>query len=465
MNSIEDGARAAMQAVAGSIADAPPLRLDPARLALPQSAEVREADERALRTLPPAAKLPARLRQGTGRMRRHQAWLAPLAAAAVIVAVALSLVLVRIHPNARVVPPSAPVFVPAGSVPRYFVELDPTGSGASASNGLLIADTYTGKTLASVAPPAGLTFQSVSAASDDRTFVLFVTPAAATWSTGSWYELRIAPGTAHPATLTRLPVRPLPAVDAMAVSGSGRELAVVQTGAETTQPEVLSIYSLATGGLLHSWSTPQGSRVLLDLGSNGSGPLANGPLLTWVDDDRGIIFPGQPSGNLQSWKVRQLDVSATGSSLAADSRIVWTDQSYPSQRDKYGCDLNNPLAVSPNGRTFVCASGTSEANGDRLMKWVVYPSGVNPRGRVLYQTESNMGTGSSGYSGGLSDNDVVLWTNQSASTMIVLWYRFGTSDLTSTSTHFGVISNGRFFPLPAALITSPTLFSPMSIAW
>jgi hypothetical protein len=463
VNSIEDGARAAMQAVAGSIADAPPLRLDPARLALPRTAEAREADERALRTLPPAAKRPARVRQSTGRIRRHQAWLAPLAAAAVVVAVALSLVLVRIHPNARVVPPSAPVFVPAGSVPRYFVELDPMGSGANASNGLLIADTYTGKTLASVAPPAGLTFQSVSAASDDRTFVLFATPAATNWSTDSWYELRIAPGSAHPATLTRLPVRSLPYALAMAVSGSGRELAVVSTGAEPTQPDVLSIYSLATGGLLHSWFTPHGSRVLPDLAWNVSGPLAVWPILTWVNDDRAIIFPGQPSGNLQSWTVRQLDVSAKGSSLAADSPIVWTDQTDRSQRDKYGCDLDNPLAVSPDGQTFVCPSGTSEANGERLMKWLVYPSGVNPRGRVLYQTESNMGTGSSGYNSGLSDNDVVLWTNQSGSTLIVLWYRIAANEVTTT--HFGVISNGRFFPLPAALITDPTFFSPMSIAW
>jgi hypothetical protein len=380
-----------------------------------------------------------------------------------VVAVALSLVIVKIHPNARVVPPTAPVSVPAGSVPRYFAELDPVGGAANTSNGLLVADTYTGKTLASVAPPAGLTFQSVSAASDDRTFVLFATPAATKWSTGSWYELRIAPGTAHPATLTRLPVKPLPYVDGMAVSGSGRELAVVQSGAEVTQPDVLSIYSLATGGLLHSWSTPHGSRVLPDLASNATGPLADWPLLTWVDGDRGIIFPGQPSGNLQSWTVRQLDVTAKGGSLAADSRIVWTDQSYPSQRDKYGCDLDNPLAVSPDGATFICPSGTSEANGDRLMKWVVYPSGVNPRGRVLYQTESNMGSGSSGYNSGLSDDDVVLWTSQSGSTLIVLWYRFGANE--ATSIHFGVISNGRFFPLPATLITNPTLFSQMSIAW
>lgn len=114
-------------------------------------------------------------------------------------------------------------------------------------------------------------------------------------------------------------------------------------------------------------------------------------------------------------------MTAKGSSLAADSRVVWTDQSRSSGRDKYGCDLENPLAVSPDGRTFTCASGTGQANGDRLMKWLAYAPGVNPRGRLLYRTESDMGSGSSGYINGMSDNDVVLWVNHSGSTVIALW--------------------------------------------
>jgi hypothetical protein len=472
VNSIEDGARAAMQAVAGSITDAPPLRLDPARLTLPRSDEARQADEWALRTLPPAAKRPARVHRGTGRMRRHRAWLAPLAAAAAIVAVALSLVLVKIHPNARVVSPSArgsaPVSVPAGSVPRYFAEIDPAGQWPTSTSSLLIADTYTGKTVATVAPPAGLTFQSVSAASDDRTFVLFVTPAATQWSTGSWYQVRIAPGTAHPATLTRLPVTPLPYVEAMAVSGSGRDLAVVQTGADTTQPDVLSIYSLATGGLLHSWTTRYGSRVLPYFAWNSDGPVAAWPTLTWVDGDRRIAFLGDPSpsaaGNSFTWKMRELDVTAKGSSLQADSQVVWTEQTPNSGRDKYGCDLNNPLAISPTGQSFVCASGTAEANGERLMKWLVYPTGANSTGRLVYQMHSNMGSGSSGRGFGMSDeNDLVLWANPSGSTVIALWWRLVGNQ--PGDIHFGVISDGRFSPLPATLITTPALFSPTAIAW
>jgi hypothetical protein len=101
--------------------------------------------------------------------------------------------------------------------------------------------------VATVTPPDGMTFQSVSGASDDRTFVLFVTSYAAKWSTGLWYELRIAPGTAHLATLTHLPVKPLPYVETMALSESGSELAVVQTGANTmiTSPTFYSQLSIA----------------------------------------------------------------------------------------------------------------------------------------------------------------------------------------------------------------------------
>jgi hypothetical protein len=31
--------------------------------------------------------------------------------------------------------------------------------------------------------------------------------------------------------------------------------------------------------------------------------------------------------------------------------------------------------------------------------------------------------------------------------------------------HVGVISDGRFSPLPTSLITTPTLYSPTAIAW
>jgi hypothetical protein len=47
--------------------------------------------------------------------------------------------------------------------------------------------------------------------------------------------------------------------------------------------------------------------------------------------------------------------------------------------------------------------------------------------------------------------------------VIALWYRFLGAG--RTATRFGVISDGRYFPLAAALITTATLFSQTSIAW
>ena len=97
------------------------------------------------------------------------------------------------------------------------------------------------------------------------------------------------------------------------------------------------------------------------------------------------------------------------------------------------------------------------------MTWLVYPTGVNSSGRLVYQLKSNMGSGSSGYGSGLSDNDLVLWANQSGSTVIALWWRYLGNQVGDV--HFGVISGGRFSPLPTGLINSPTLYTPTSIAW
>jgi hypothetical protein len=128
----------------------------------------------------------------------------------------------------------------------------------------------------------------------------------------------------------RLPVRPLPYVEDMAVSETGSELAVVRTGANTTQPDVLSIYSLTTGQLLRSWTTRYGSRVLPYFSWNSDGPIAEWPTLTWVDGDRRIAYLGDPSpsvdGHSLTWTMRQLDVTAAGSSLQTDSQVVWTAQ-------------------------------------------------------------------------------------------------------------------------------------------
>ena len=170
-----------------------------------------------IRTAPPL-RLPAEPEAGPRRVRpprRWPRWWPPLAAAAAVIAVAATLVAVKSMQNPSSVSgngtASAPVTIPrytggTKGVPRYYVALK-RFDVKSGQYGIVEGDSLTGTTLATFAPPAGTTFQSVSAAADNRTFVIVaVTSSTGSFSlgfghatlTGSWYELRLAPGRNSP---------------------------------------------------------------------------------------------------------------------------------------------------------------------------------------------------------------------------------------------------------------------------
>ena len=245
---------AAMRDLAGTVTEAPPLRR-------PATATAHRAHE----------------------PRRWIRWTAPLAAAAAIVVVAVSLGLAKGSPDGGKpgnVRHTAPTAAPAasavpvesggpaiaagpvatagpGGTPRYYVvirQLNDYIESSGQRTDIVVGDTVTGQALVTFTPPPGVEFQSVTGDADDRTFVVFATesstlrgavpvkgvvPAADTVATGSWYAVRLAPGEA--ASLTRLPIKPVtvngsakygPALDQLfssfgsVVSGSGAELAV-----------------------------------------------------------------------------------------------------------------------------------------------------------------------------------------------------------------------------------------------
>ena len=76
----------------------------------------------------------------------------------------------------------------------------------------------------------------------------------------AWYLVRLTPGRAHPATLTRLPIPGEPPgtqVSAMALAPGGRELAVMfqrNVWSGKTGPLTISLYSLATGAPRRTWT-------------------------------------------------------------------------------------------------------------------------------------------------------------------------------------------------------------------
>lgn len=112
-----------------------------------------------------------------------------------------------------------------------------------------MGDSHTGKTIATIpfakgttpsAPPAG--------AADDRTFVV------ATSGPEPFYLLRISPGAADPARMTRLPIHFArnAVIESMALSADRSELAVVSGIAMSSG---LRVYSMASGQLQRAWST------------------------------------------------------------------------------------------------------------------------------------------------------------------------------------------------------------------
>jgi hypothetical protein len=330
MNTTEDRARAAMRAIARTVDDAPPLRLPRRHSAAPA---------------PRARRL------------RWRLWIAPLAAAMAVVAIALTLVAVRDRPGVRPTPAVTPA--PSTAVPpRYYVALNQASAGLPFS--LVVGDTITGKKIATVPAPPGGTFAGVSGAADDRTFVVGSEPGSpgdesASIEPRTWYLLRIEPGSAHPARLTRLPI-PVTTlgtdVEAIALSPDGSKLAVaVQPGYPTdavAAPAYLRVYSVATGATLRSWSTGDGNAAF-------GGPTYAVPdrndVLFWRDDGSALSFisswtvgsrnpdgsPVLPS-SVQARKIRVhttlrvLEAGGAGNDLIADSR----DRRVPRSRRPQG---------------------------------------------------------------------------------------------------------------------------------
>jgi hypothetical protein len=428
MTPVEDIVRSTTRAIAETVREVPSLKLSPG------------ADE--LVPAAPASAEPVAL--APRARRRSRAWLAPVAAAAAVLAIAVSLVIVRDIPNGRGVPPADQPS--ASSVPRYYVAASQLGKHPAVYS-LVIGDTRTGARLAAVAPPRGSTFQGVTGAADDRTFVVSSMPSSPVPRESlpvTWYLLRIAPGAAG-YTLTKLAIPDVRswAVEGIALSGSGRELAMTlfpvsakhQAGSPWWE---LRVYSVATGKLLRTWSSTE---------QNGFAPVVTVPglqdnrALTWVDSDHSIAFPtfGAPGQESE----RLLDVTARGGNLITHSRVIWSMPVRGSQR----CLLGSPR-VTADGKSVVCnmvpVRGGKQDHSRLAFGWLAYSLSAPGVPHVLYKVTVHASSQDASMSN-------VLWSAPSGRTLIIDW-AFGRS-LTSAAgfevVRSGIVSDGRFRPLPS----------------
>jgi hypothetical protein len=445
MSREEEAIRATTRAIAATVRDVPPLELEPA------------PGERH------AARRSSRGRPG-GAGPRLRSWLTPVAAAAVVVAVAIALVLVRGNPNEGVVPQPAPTVAGPGGVPRYYVALDPVTVNHVGGFGLLVGDTLTGQTLAVINPPAHMSYASVTAAADDRTFLAFATNTGGSGMNGGWYVLHLAPGTAHVVSLTSTPIHPQSGVRASALSGSGTLLAVAENGPPYALQRVI-VFSVATGRPLRAWST----KAAPDLWSSSS---AQQNLLTWIDGDRAIAFSDDVTP--LAWSVRRLNVGGPpgADDLIAGSQLIWSATANTGRP----CGWLPPL-VSADGHTIGCA--TAGAKHFQLsIAWRGYQaSALAPAAgkyTIAYQLTRQVPENTAFLAG-------ALWVSPSGSALIGEWVidaqpfsttrpssssgsASATPQLGGISAGVGVMSHGTFTPLrlPQHIINP---LSGAAIAW
>jgi hypothetical protein len=412
MTPLQDKLRAALRETADEIPpEAPPLRLSPGR------------------------------RTQNGTRPAWRAWAAPLAAAALVVAVIAASVTLAGGLKPQPSTPGASAG-PAGP-PPYYVALttqkpdsDVYDLGATAAE---IRSTRTGAVLARVAPPRPyVSFTGVTGAADDRTFVLSAQgPYELSKNMSAlqyrkeypngyypaqrFFLLRIDPGAPPGArmSLTALPASYTPANDAihdMALSPDGTTLAA-DVGGELFN-DSLYTFNLATGAE-RSWNSRSCPRCFPSSGGLGYGGV-NVDALSWTGDSHHVAF-------VWGGTVRLLDTRAPGSDLVTDSKPVanWT----PSQTVM---GMWRGAIITPDGRTVL---GIEELGGPD-------PNRGIPEHLVRFSTATGKQTAILNNLDAVHLNgyEQILYTNATGSTLVVTYLRPGRNAT--------ILQDGRSTPIP-----------------
>jgi hypothetical protein len=283
------------------------------------------------------------------------------------------------------------------------------------------------------------TFNGKVGAPNDRLFVLDalavahvnpVNPATAASANHSWYLLRIAPGTAHPATLTRLAItgpNDAAQITGLALSPDAGTLAVYYQNKAATHaagPYTLRLFSVSTGQVLRTWTAPG-----KDLGYWSVPSDVNSSDLTWAvtSPTLAFLFPPFPFPEGSSDE-RTLNVSGSlGGSLLGESQSVFPDPG----------SQNNCLSMllSSDGRTLVCGT-MDNASGCRAQEplFDLYSGTVTGKlDRVLYR-----------YQGGcMGALPRVVWTGATGTAIGVIQ----TSSAGGLHETVVVVTPGKFTPL------------------
>lgn len=404
----------------------------------------------------PPLRLPA---DGTTRRFPSARWLAPAAAAAAVVAVALIATnltgAVRAGSGAPAASagapaagPSAASYVAAGQVPPYYISVTSHGNPNLVSSYAVVRATATGRTIATIKPsvPHG-TILAVTAAADDRTFVLdeqtWLTPNGKGSNQAllprSFYLLRLN-SAGQPSSITRLPMTAAKMVTGFALSPDASKLAIAvepETGRDTGLQEI-RVYTLATGAE-KTWSAN---------GTIGQTDDEAGAI-SWAADGHTLAFD---FADYQETGVWLLNTDREGGSLVgSDSRLaVLFNMTAPSAIPSAPptpaatvspltflqiakCELND--IITTDGSAIVCgAGGITSLHGtsrDIEAGFVEYSTATGKVLRIFGQRMVDN-------AGAIAAN--VLWSNASGSVVIGSIPNHGDGEL-------GIVSGNHFTPL------------------
>jgi hypothetical protein len=402
-----------------------------------RAAVTQTAEEIAPGSIPPLS-LGGRRAAGrrAGPVRSRQGWrqvVIPLAAAAsIVLVITASLALTGpTHAGGHLLRGAvtlgvAPAYA-GGTVPPYYVALEP-GPLSGASTRAVVRATATGAELAVVTPPGPYrVFTAVSAAADDRTFVLAAQRSSAYYGPPSdkpglqkYFVLRLDPAD-HTARLTALPIPGEPGSQVVdeALAPNGSKLAIA-LGAGRHEQEI-KVISVRTGSV-RTW---RGSR---SPGSIGEVVQSANPL-SWTADGRTLAFEVVTGGSSRGpeHEIRLLDTAAPGSSLWSSRLAV-----------RFSSDAADAM-ITPDGSKIVVPIVTqttrqfaeySVATGKR-----VAVLGIRPYRHANY--------------GGWP---LLFWADSAGGTLIVYDDRPHGPQLTKTGEPdagvLAVVTSGRFTPLP-----------------
>ncbi len=310
-------------------------------------------------------------------------------------------------------------------VPAYYVALITAQPRSDVENDLAssswtdtaaeLRSTQTGAVLAKITPPKPyVSFTGVTAAADDRTFVVSAqgplhSSGVPPYPAERLFVLRIDPAARDGArmTLTALPAGYVPAsggISDMALSPDGTQLAA-DIGADPPFTQALYVFDLATG-TERAWSTRTCAGCLPSSGGMVYGEVET-DALSWTADSQHVAFIW---GNT----VRLLDTRAAGSDLLTDSKTVatWTG-------GVTGLNQWRGAIITPDGRTVLGIEvlsriGRNAPIREHLVSW---STATGQQTAVLNNLNALK----------RSDFEQILYTNADGSALVLTYLQPGTN--------------------------------------